>query len=234
MSPIAGALLDVDGTLLNSNDAHAEAWVETFAEYGIHRSFSEVRPLIGMGADQLLPRLTGVEADSDFGHAIAERRSKLFLKSYLPKLAPCRGARSLLERMRRHGLVLTVATSASEQELEQLLRQAGVEDLIEEATSSDDAESSKPAPDIVEAAIRRSGLRPEELLMLGDTPYDISASRRAGVATVAVRCGGFTDEELAGAIAIYDDPAALLADYDRSPFSDGGERSPARAAERLG
>jgi HAD superfamily hydrolase (TIGR01509 family) len=231
MSPIAGALLDVDGTLLDSNDAHAEAWAETFAEHGIRRTFGDVRPLIGMGADQLLPRLTDLDAESELGKAIVQRRSELFLKSYLPKLGPCRGARPLLERMRRHGLALTVATSASEQELEQLLRQAGVEDLIEKATSSDDAESSKPAPDIVEAAIRRSGLRSEQLLMLGDTPYDVAASRRAGVAAVAVRCGGFTDEQLAGAIAIYDDPADLLEHYERSPFS-GGERSTPRAAER--
>ncbi len=100
-----------------------------------------------------------------------------------------------------------------------LLDRAGVADLIDDATSSDDAKSSKPAPDIVEAALASSGLRADEVVMLGDTPYDIESAARAGVGVIAVRCGGFPDDTLAGALAIYDDPAHLLRDYESSPLA---------------
>ena len=113
-----------------------------------------------------------------------------------------------------------VATSSSGDELHQLLRQARVDDLIEKATSSSDAENSKPDPDIIQAALKKGKLRPQDSVMLGDTPYDIEAAGRAGVPTIALRCGGWWDDAaLAGAVAIYDDPAALLADIDRSPLA---------------
>jgi phosphoglycolate phosphatase-like HAD superfamily hydrolase len=115
-----------------------------------------------------------------------------------------------------------VATSAGADELALLLRQAQVDDLIEQATTSDEAGRSKPDPDIVCAALAKGGLRPEAAIMLGDTPYDIEAAARAGVASIAFRCGGWWDDRaLAGALAIYDDPAALLADFDRSPLVRG-------------
>jgi HAD superfamily hydrolase (TIGR01509 family) len=222
MAGVRGVLLDIDGTLLHSNDAHAESWVEAFAEFGKTVKFEDVRPLIGMGGDRLMPKLTGIDSESELGEQIAARRRALFLQSYLPKLRPFPKVRELLEALRRRDLVLVIATSAGSEELEPLLRQTEVLDLIDEKTSSGDADESKPAPDIVEAAIERSGLSARELVMLGDTPYDVTASKRAGVPCIAVRSGGWNDADLAEAVAIYDDVADLLARLDESPLAGTG------------
>lgn len=213
-SDLKGILLDIDGTLLDSNDAHAAAFTRAFAEHGIDIPFDHVRPLVGMGSDKLIPSLTGFEADTREGKAIVERKKGIFEERYLPQLQPTPGARSLLERFLADGLRLIVATSAGGDEMKGLLRQAGVEDLIHGATSSGDVDNSKPDPDVIGAAIKKSKLRPAELLMLGDTPYDVEAASKAGVATIALRCGGWwNDDALDGAIALFDDPADLLAHW---------------------
>jgi len=211
-------LLDIDGTLIDSNDAHAQAWVDTFREAGRDDiSFERVRPLIGMGSDKLLPTVAGVEKESAEGKRLVDRRSRIFLERYLPTLRPFSKARELLRRMRDDGLSLVVATSADEKEMKALLEQAGVADLVEDTTTSSDADHSKPDPDIVHAALERGGRPAPETLMLGDTPYDVEAAARAGVAVIAFRCGGWwTDEDLAGAAAMYDGPADLLARYEES------------------
>lgn len=218
---VTGVLLDVDGTLLDSNDAHARSWVEALAEHGRVVEFARVRPLIGKGGDKVLPELTGLAADSPEGTHISTRRREIFLHRHLPQLAPCRGARALLERLQAEGLQLIVATSAQQDELGPLLEQAGVADLVHGTTSSDDAEHSKPDPDIVAAALQRAGLAAADAVMIGDTPYDLAAAARAGVRLIALRCGGWCDEHLAGAAAIYDDPADLLAHYEASPLRTG-------------
>ena len=216
------ALLDVDGTLIDSNDAHARAWSEAGAEVGHHIPFDRVRPLIGMGGDRVTPLLTGHEEDSPEGERLAELRGRIFRERFLPHLKPTRGARELLEKMQAEGLILAVATSASAKDMNALLERAGIRDLIEEKTSSSDADDSKPAPDIVHAALEAAGVEAEEAVMLGDTPYDVDASRRAGVACVVLRCGGgWSDDDFEGAAAIYDDPADLLAHWEASPFGAG-------------
>ena len=220
-------LLDVDGTLIDSNDAHARAWVDVCEEFGREGDYDEIRAMIGMGGDKLMPKAFGLEHDSKEGKKMSERRSEIFLERYLPTLKPFPQARELLVRMRRDGHTLVVATSAKSDEMKKLLDVAGVADLLEEATSSSDAEHSKPDPDIVEAALKKSGARPEDALMLGDTPYDIEASTRAGVQIVAVRCGGWSDGDLGGAVAVYADPADLLRHYDQSPFA-AAQRTDAR------
>jgi HAD superfamily hydrolase (TIGR01509 family) len=209
-------LLDVDGTLIDSNDAHARAWVDVGDEFGHTIEFGEVRWLIGMGGDRVLPKLTGMEEDSEEGRRIKERRGEIFRSRYLPRLCAFAGTRDLLERMRAEGLKLVVATSASEKDLGPLLRQAEVEDLIDDATNSDEAESSKPAPDIVQAALAKSGAPAHEVVMIGDTPYDVKAAQRAGVRIIGLTCGGWTEAELRGAAECYADPADLLARYDTS------------------
>jgi len=219
---VTGVLLDIDGTLVDSNDAHVQSWVEIFRRYGYDIPFGRVRPLIGKGSDKLLPELTGLDSEAGKGKQMTEERKQLFLRDYLPTLRPTNGARDLVKRLRDDGSRLVVATSSSDDELNQLLRQARVDDLIEQATSSSDVESSKPDPDIIQAALNKAKLRPQEAVMLGDAPYDIEAAARAGVPTIALRCGGWWDDAaLAGAVAIYDDPAALLADIDRSPLAAG-------------
>jgi HAD superfamily hydrolase (TIGR01509 family) len=212
------AIFDVDGTLVDSNDAHAQAWVAALAEHGRRVDYSRVRPLIGMGGDKLLPSVAGVSSDSPEGKAIDASRREIFLRDLLPRLRPTPGAKQLLEWLRDERLTLVVASSAQESELQQLLRVAGAEKLIESTTSSDDADRSKPDPDIVRAALDRTRCPPAEVIMIGDTPYDVEAARRAGLDIIALRCGGWSDRDLQGAIAIYSDPADLLEHYDLSPF----------------
>lgn len=216
-----GVLLDVDGTLVDSNHAHVDAWMQAFSENGYDVPKEKVRKLIGMGGDNLLPEALGLDKESPEGKKLSERHTGLF-KEKLPGLRAFPGVRPLLERLRDDGLVLVVATSANRDELDPLLEIAGVKDLLDEATSADDAESSKPDPDIIHASLRRLGCPPEETVMLGDTPYDIEAAGKAGVGVIAFRCGGlFGDEELKGALAIYDGPADLLARYEESPLAAG-------------
>ena len=216
---VQGVILDVDGTLVLSNDAHAQAWVDAFAAYGYEVSFKQVRPLIGMGGDQVIPRVVpGLTKDEGDGKAISERRKELIINRYGPKLQSASGARQLVQHMKDAGLRLIIASSATSQELEVLLKVAQVDDLLDEATTSSDAEASKPAPDIIEAALSKLKMQPEQVLMIGDAPYDIQSADAAGVGVIAVRCGGFDDAALAGAKAIYDDPADLLAHYGDSPL----------------
>jgi len=219
MPRLKGVLLDVDGTLVDSNDAHARAWVKALAESGVTVPFEKVRPLIGKGGDKLLPEVSGIDADSPKGKAISKRPGEIFQKEFLPGLKPFPGAKELLARLRREGLRLGVASSAKEDELKGLLRVCGADEEIQASTSSDDADNSKPDPDIVHAALKKIGLPAEQVILLGDTPYDVAAGGRAGVAVVALRCGGWGDADLAGAVAVYDNPADLLGHFEQSPFS---------------
>jgi HAD superfamily hydrolase (TIGR01509 family) len=211
-----GVIFDIDGTLLDSNDAHAQSWADTFVEAGYEVPFEVVRPLIGMGADKLLPETVGIRHDSDAGKKLLERRAEIFHERYLPRLKPLPGARALVLRVREDGLKAIVATSAKDEELKGLLKAAHIEDLMEEKATASDAKRSKPDPDIVEAAIEESGVPSNKAVMIGDTPYDVEAATRAGVRIIAFRSGGWDDASLKGAVQIYDGPADLLAQYDAS------------------
>lgn len=213
---LKGVIFDVDGTLLDSNDAHAISWVEAFAEAGYDVPFDVVRPLIGMGADKLLPKTIGIGHDSDEGKKLVARHSEIFEERHLPRLRPFKGARDLVQRIRSDDLKALVATSARNEQLTELLKAAHVDDLMQERATASDAKRSKPDPDIVQAAIEESGISPKHLVMIGDTPYDIEAAAKAGVRTIAFRCGGWTDGKLKGAAEIYDGPADLLAHYEAS------------------
>lgn len=217
---LEGVILDVDGTLVLSNDAHAQAWVEAFSAYGYDVPFEKVRPLIGMGGDHVIPKMVPELNDREgTGKDISKRRKELILNKFAPKIASANGTRDLVLKMKESGLHLVIATSATTQELEILLKVAQVDDLIDEATTSSDSETSKPAPDIVEAALSKGKMQSDAVVMLADTPYDIESAGKAGVGVIALRCGGFSDEQLSGAIAIYDDPADLLKNYNHSPLA---------------
>jgi HAD superfamily hydrolase (TIGR01509 family) len=217
---LQGVILDVDGTLVLSNDAHAQAWVEAFAAFGYEVPFDKVRPLIGMGGDKVIPQLVpGLNKQEGPGKAIGDRRKELILTQFGPKLAPANGSRDLVLKLQSAGLHLIIASSATSQELEVLLKVAQVDDLLHETTTSSDVEASKPDPDIVEAALAKSQMEPDKVVMLGDAPYDIESAAKAGVGVIAFRCGGFNDEQLSGALSIYDDPADLLRHYDSSPLA---------------
>jgi HAD superfamily hydrolase (TIGR01509 family) len=213
---LQGVIFDIDGTLVDSNDAHAQSWVDTFAEAGYDVPFDVVRPLIGMGGDKLLPKAAHIQQDSEEGKKLTKRRSQIFNEKYLPRLKALPGSRELVLRVRKEGLTPVVATSAKDKELKALLKAAHVDDLMEEEATSSDAKRSKPDPDIVRAAIDQSGIQRDNLVMIGDTPYDIEAASRAGVRAIGFRSGGWRDDDLRGAAEIYDGPADLLAHYESS------------------
>ena len=212
-------ILDVDGTLVDSNDAHADAWVDAFTSFGITVAYDAVRRSIGMGGDKLMPEVSGIDEDSRLGQQIAHRRADIFKAAYLPVIAAFPRVRELLLRFKEAGYELAVASSAKEDELDPLLEAAGVSDLIHKRTSSDSADRSKPDPDIVVAALRQVNADRNRAVMIGDTPYDVAAAKRAGIEIVGVECGGWTREALAGAIDVYRDPADLLERYDASVFA---------------
>jgi HAD superfamily hydrolase (TIGR01509 family) len=215
---IKAVLFDVDGTLVDSNDAHAEAWVRAFSEFNIAVDPDKVRRCIGMGGDKLMPTVIGILEDSPLGARIAERRGEIFKQHFLPHLKPFAGADRLVAAVKERGLTAVAASSAKKDELEALLKVAGAAALMDAATSSDDAEESKPDPDIIEAALARAKAKPEEAVMIGDTPYDVEAATRAGVRVIAFRCGGWGDEDLVGALAIYQGPLDLTLRFNSSPL----------------
>ena len=219
MKSLKAVLLDVDGTLVDSNDAHAQAWLEVFQRNGYPATFERVRDLIGKGGDKLVPEITGLEDGSHEAKRLAKERSALFARDYLPQLRPFPAAEALLRRLHETGLKLVVASSANEDELQPLLEVCGALPFVQHRTSADDADHSKPDPDIVQVALRKADCSAGEAVMLGDTPYDVQAARRAGVRAIALRSGGHPDSALAGALAIYDDVADLLANFDRSVFA---------------
>lgn len=213
-------LFDVDGTLVDSNDAHARAWVDAFAAFGVAVDFGRVRRSIGMGGDKLMPHVAGITEDSPLGKQIAERRGEIFKSKHLPHLRPFPGAHDLVAAVKARGLTAVAASSAKEDELHALLAIAGAESLLDAATSSDEAEESKPDPDIIHAALRKAHAEPANAVLIGDTPYDVEAAGRAGAECIALRCGGWRDADLRGAIAVYDGPWQLLERLDE-PLSRG-------------
>lgn len=216
---ITGVLLDIDGTLVDSNDANARAWMEAMGQHGVEVNYVAIRQAVGMGGDNLLPQVAKLESGSPEGKAISETRGQILKDKYLPRLQAFTQVRELLLRFQDAGLALVVATSAKADEAQALLKIADGADLISEIATTEDAENSKPNPDILHAALEKSGLSADQVVMLADTPYDVQAADKAGVGIVGVRCGGWTTEDLKGALAVYDDPADLLAHFDQSPFA---------------
>lgn len=218
-------IFDIDGTLLDSVDLHARAWQEALHHFGHEVGFQEIRDQIGKGGDQLLPVFLAPDELRSKGKQIEEFRGNLFKKKYLKDVKPFPGVRALFERALSNSQKLALASSAKGDELEQYERIAHIEDLVHVETSSADAEKSKPHPDIFEAAMARLGkeIDPGDVIVIGDSPYDAEAAKRAGLAAVGVRCGGFPESSLreAGCIAIYQDPEDLLRNYDASPLARG-------------
>lgn len=210
-STVTAFLFDVDGTLVDSNAAHADTWAQALTEHGYPRDAGQVRPLIGMGGDKLLPTIAGVTEDSPPGRAIGRRKAELFAERR-HGLLQTPGAGELIAYLRAEHKTVIVATSAGREEMRALLDQIGLASLLPARTSKEDVEESKPAPDIVVAALEQAGVSADRAIMIGDTPYDVAAAGAAGVRTIALRCGGgWSDASLSGAAAIFDDPRALLA-----------------------
>lgn len=219
---IKAILFDIDGTLINSNDLHVLAWEEAFAEADYVFDGQTLHDQIGKGADMLVPTLLP-DLDEARQTAIGEAHGRIFKRKFLERAQPFPGARSLLAHAHGNGQQVVLASSASAAELDHYLDLLDARDLVTATTSSEDVERTKPAPDIFATAMAKlSGIKPDEVIVVGDTPYDIEAALKSRVATVAVLSGGFKDAVLreAGAIRIYRDVATLLTEYDQSPLGE--------------
>ena len=213
---IKAAIFDVDGTLVNSVDAHARAWQDVFREFGKNIDRARIRSQIGKGGDQLLPVFLSKEEIDEHGSAIEARRGEILKASYLPDIKAFPGVRRLFERLRDAGIEIVLASSAKSDELQIYKKRAEITDLLDEETSSEDAEKSKPHPDIFQAALERlKGADRTQSIVIGDTPYDAEAASKAGIRTIGVLCGGFPEEDLrrSGCVAIFRDPEDLLANF---------------------
>ncbi len=220
MALVQNVIFDVDGTLVDSVDEHAEAWRRAFLEFGRDVPFAHVRSQIGKGADQLLPVFFSEDELEKFGKELEEYRAALLKREFLPKVRPFPRVRDLFLRLRDDGLRIALASSAKEEELEHYMRLCRIEGLTHTETSKDDAAKSKPHPDIFDAALERLGRPdPHTVVVVGDTPFDALAANKLSLPTVGMLCGGFPADDLrtAGCRALYRDPADLLAHYESSP-----------------
>ncbi len=213
---IKAIIFDLDGTLVDSVNYHAEAWVKAFQKYGYDFSFDRLREQIGKGSEfiisELLPKDEAEKLESD----IAEYRKQYFQSNLLEKVKPFPKVRELFTAIKADNIKIVLASSARKETIEHYKKLLNIEDLIDGATSTDDVEQSKPEPDIFAAALKKlEGIDSEEVIVVGDSPYDAIAANKIGLRTIGVLCGGFERETLgkAGCVAIYQDPADLLTDY---------------------
>lgn len=224
MTPNA-VIFDVDGTLIDTNALHSEAWVEAFRHFGVKVDPGDVRRQMGKGGDQLMPSFLPPDLIAKRGGEIERFRVELFKRRYLPQARAFPGVRDLFQRLREEGRRIALASSAKTDELERYKALAGIPDLVDAETSADDVERSKPYPDIFRAALDR--LRPlqaEEVIVVGDSPFDAEAARQVGLKMVGLLCGGFDAQALrsVGVVAVYRDVRDLLDHYDASPLATDG------------
>lgn len=215
-------LLDLDGTLVDSVDRHARAWHEALHRFGVDVRLEDVRAQIGKGGDELMPVFLPRAEVERVGAELSAFRDDLFRRVHRPHVRALPGARALVERLRADGRSVALASSGNAEDVAFFRRLVGLDDLLDAgATTSDDAARSKPHPDIFEAALARTGARAEEAIAVGDSPWDAMSASRAGLGTVGLLSGGFGEAALrdAGCVAIYRDPADLLARLDGSPLA---------------
>lgn len=212
------AIFDMDGTLLDSVDLHALAWHEAFLNFGYDVSFEQSRSQIGKGGDKLLPVFLSDDQQKKHGEELEEWRGRRFKTKYLPLVRPFAAVPDLLRRVREAGSRVGIASSAKKAELDTYLDIAGIADLVDAVTSSEDAEESKPAPDVFQIVLKKLGVQGASAVAIGDAPYDAEAASKAGIKTIGVLCGGFTESRLrsAGCQEIYPGPAALFACFEAS------------------
>lgn len=217
---IKAILFDIDGTLVDSNELHVTAWQKAFVGIGATFDRQTLHDQIGKGTDMLVPALLP-NLDEEGTKKLDEAHGAVFKKQYLKRAKAFPNAHDLLAHAHKRGQKVVLASSAAKAELDHYIDLLDARDLIDVAISGDDVEQTKPAPDIFSTALSKlAGMSAGEVVVIGDTPYDVEAAAKCDMSAVAVRSGGFDDDSLrrAGAIAIYDDVAALLADYDNSPL----------------
>ena len=219
---ISAAIFDLDGTLVDSNDLHVQAWQETFRHFGKEIPMGKLREQIGKGADQYLPVFLSEKEMREIGKEMDEFRGQVFKKKYLHRVRPFPCVRQLFERLRTDGKKIALASSGKADEVEYYQKLMGIEGLVDCQTTADDVTHSKPKADVFIVTLRLLGqLSPEQAVVIGDTRYDMEAAKKMGLATIALRCGGFSEDDLraAGAGAIFRDPADLLERYYHSPIA---------------
>jgi HAD superfamily hydrolase (TIGR01509 family) len=215
-------IFDVDGTLIDSVKAHAAAWQEAFKEFGFDFPFDRIRSQIGKGGDELLKEFLSPQDIERSGEKLSERRAEIFKRQYMETVRPFPKVRELFERIRADGHKVVLGTSSKREELERYMKLLGIEGMTDGETSADDADKSKPHPDIFQAALGKvEDAKAEHALVFGDTPYDATAAKRGGMRPIGVLCGGFSEQELreAGCVAVFADVAEILRRYDEIPWS---------------
>jgi HAD superfamily hydrolase (TIGR01509 family) len=217
--PDSAILFDIDGTLLDTNYLHALAWRRAFLDAGQNVPTAELHRRVGMGSDLLIQDVLGPRAER-LSEQISASRQRHF-DALSAEALPFHGARELLAAVRARGALVVLATSAGQRDLAPMLDALGAADLVDEVVNGDDVDAAKPRPDVFLAAMQKLSLGPERCVAVGDTIWDVAAATRSGIGCVCVRTGGTTRHELleAGALAVYDDAAALLAELDDGPLS---------------
>lgn len=219
MDAIRAVLFDIDGTLIDSNDLNVDAWSDAFRESGIAIARETIHGQIGKGGDNLLPALVPGCAP-DVQEKLKMRQGEIFKADYMARARPFPDARALLERVHARGAKVVLASSAAQDQVDHYVDLMDARMLIDAIVTVDDVASSKPAPDIFAIALKKAGaVRPEQAMAVGDTPYDIAAAAKSGIATIALLSGGFDVGSLADAAAIYRDASDLLACFGKSPLA---------------
>jgi HAD superfamily hydrolase (TIGR01509 family) len=218
---IKALLCDIDGTLVESNWLHAQAWKDAFAAADLEIDLEDIRRQIGKGGDELIPVFIAGPHQEVLKKPLTAYRQLLFQSKYLNQVKPFPRVREFLQRLREVGIRIALASSADQDQLEAYKRIAGMEDLIEEESSADDVERSKPHPDIFQATLKKLKIEAKDAMALGDTPYDAEAASKAGLKTIGVTSGGWSEADLlaAGCLEVYRDVAELLEKFDTSALS---------------
>jgi HAD superfamily hydrolase (TIGR01509 family) len=214
-------IFDVDGTLVDSVDLHAQAWVEAFKQFGYDVPYDKIRHQIGKGSNYIIPVFISQAEFKRLGEDIATYRKKLYQENLLSQVRPFEGVRQLFERLKADGKKVVVASSARTETLTHYKKLLDIEDLVDGATSTDDVEKSKPHPDIFQAALGKlDGVTTQDAIVVGDSPYDAIAACKINLDVIGVLCGGFSEAELkeAGCMKVYQNPADLLDNYHQSPL----------------
>src|SRR5581483_12036660 len=217
----AAVIFDLDGTLVDSNELHVLAWDRAFRKFGKHFSLEELRSQIGKGSDQYLPEFLTPEELKKFGKDLDQYRSDLFKREFLPQVRPFPKVRDLFLRIRAEGKKIGLASSGKGDEVDTYKRLCDIVDLIDAEVTSDDADASKPAPDVFEAAVDKLKVEHAEAIAVGDTKFDAESAKKAGISAIGLLCGGTRESLLreAGMVAIFQSPADLLDRFESSPLA---------------
>jgi HAD superfamily hydrolase (TIGR01509 family) len=213
------AILDIDGTLVDTNYQHALAWYRAFRRQGIVMPVWRIHRHLGMGGDQMVAALCDEATEERLGEAIRDAEKECYFE-LIDEVAPMEGARGLIEELGSRGHTVVLASSAKAEEVDRYLDLLDARELADGWTTSADVEETKPEPDLVKAALACADATPDDAVMIGDTPWDVHAARRAGVDTIAVLTGGFAIEELteSGAVAVFESVNELCARLDETPL----------------